>query len=86
MRNVSEAYLRPNLYVVFSQKQFMTYSDYDYSKKSGSFTDLFWLIYPNNLIGWENFCLYLRNKNFPKYGICAGTEQIILTFIIEQTQ
>ena len=41
MRNVSEAYLRPNLYVVFSQKQFMTYSDYDYSKKSGSFTDLF---------------------------------------------
>ena len=24
------------------------------------------------LIGWEHFVPYLRNKNFPKYGIDAG--------------
>ena len=36
-------------------------------KNSGYFTDLF----------WEHFCPYLRNKNFPKYRICAGTQQII---------
>ena len=28
---------------------------------------------PCNLIGWENFCPYLRNKIFPKYEISAGT-------------
>ena len=27
-----------------------------------------------NLIGWEHFGPYLRNKNFPKYWICAGTQ------------
>ena len=26
------------------------------------------------------------NQNFPKYGICAGTQQIIYIFIIEQIQ
>ena len=43
-----------------------------------------WLIKKSsNLIGWENFGPYhLRNKNFPKYGICAETHQIII--IIEQ--
>ena len=28
-----------------------------------------------NLIGWEDFSPYLRNKNFPKYGICVGTHR-----------
>ena len=33
-----------------------------------------WLIRKScNLIGWEHFGWYLRNQNFPKYGICAGT-------------
>ena len=33
-----------------------------------------WLIKKScNLIGWEHFGPYLRNQNFPKYGICAGT-------------
>ena len=37
-----------------------------------------WLIKKScNLIGWEHFGPYLRNKNFSKYGICAGTQQII---------
>ena len=37
-----------------------------------------WLIKKScNLIGWEHFGLYLTNKHFPKYGICAGTRQII---------
>ena len=39
-----------------------------------------------NLIGWEHFSPYLRNKNFPKNGICAGEQQIIYTFIIDQIQ
>ena len=26
------------------------------------------------------------NQNFPKYGICAGTQQIMYIFIIEQIQ
>ena len=39
-----------------------------------------------NLIGWEYFGLHLRNKIFPKYRICAGTQQIIKIFIIEQIQ
>ena len=39
-----------------------------------------------NLIGWEHFGPYLRNKNFPKYGIYAGAKQIISIFIIEQIQ
>ena len=34
-----------------------------------------------NLVAWEHFGLYLRNKNFPKYGICAG----IYVFIITKT-
>ena len=33
-----------------------------------------------NLIGWEHFDPYLRNKNFPKYGICAGTQQSNINF------
>ena len=46
-----------------------------------------WLIKKScNLIGWEHFGPYLRNKNFPKNGICAGTHQIIYIFIIEQIQ
>ena len=37
-----------------------------------------WLIKKScNLIGWEHFGPNLRNQNFPKYGICAGTQQII---------
>ena len=35
---------------------------------------------------WEHSGLYLRNKIFPKYRICAGTQQIIKIFIIEQIQ
>ena len=30
-----------------------------------------------NRIGWQHFDTYLRNKNFSKYGICAGTQQMI---------
>ena len=46
-----------------------------------------WLIKKScNLIGWEHFGAYLRNKNFPKDGICAGTQKIIYVFIIEQIQ
>ena len=40
------------------------------------FVQEIWLIKkPCNLIGWRDFGPYLRNKNFPKYGICAGTQQ-----------
>ena len=50
-------------------------------KKSGYFNWLvldIWLIKKScNLIDWEHFGPYLRNKNFPKYGICAGNHQII---------
>ena len=35
---------------------------------------------------WEHSGLYLRNKIFPKYRICAGTQQIKNIFIIEQIQ
>ena len=46
-----------------------------------------WLIKKScNLTSWEYFGPYLRNKNFPKYGICAGSQQMILIFIIEQIQ
>ena len=38
------------------------------------------------MTGGEHFGPYLRNKNFPKYGICAGSQQIIKIFIIEQIQ
>ena len=59
-------------------------------KKSGYFIDLFWrygwLKKFCNLIGWEHFRPYLRDKTFPKYGICAGTQQIIQAFSIEQIQ
>ena len=41
-----------------------------------------WLIKRScNLIGWEHFDPYPSNKNFCKYGICAGTKQITLVFI-----
>ena len=36
------------------------------------------------MIGWEHFGPYLSNKSFPKYEICAGTQQIIQVFIIEK--
>ena len=39
-----------------------------------------------NLIAWEHFGAYLWNKNFPKYGLCVETLQIIQIFIIEQIQ
>ena len=39
-----------------------------------------------NLIGWEYFGLYLRNKIFPKYRIYPRTQQIIILFTIEQIQ
>ena len=58
-------------------------------KKSGCLIDLFWRYgwFKNPTI-WlaENILAitYLRNKNFPKYGICAETQQIIYVFIIEQ--
>ena len=39
-----------------------------------------------NLLGWEHFGPYLRNQNFSKYGICAGTQQIIKIFVVEQIQ
>ena len=51
-------------------------------KKSGYFTDLFWrygwLKKSCNQIGREQFGPYLRNQSFPKYGICAGTQEIII--------
>ena len=37
-----------------------------------------------NLIGWEHFGPYLSKQNFPKYGICAGAQQILQILIIEQ--
>ena len=40
---------------------------------------------PCNLIGREHFGPYLRNKNFPKYEICARTENNINFFQIEKT-
>ena len=46
-----------------------------------------WLIKKScNLIGGEHFGPYLRNKNFPNYWICAGTQQIRYIFIIEQME
>ena len=46
-----------------------------------------WLIKKScHLIGWEHYGPYLRNKNFPKYGTCAGTQQTIKIFIIKQIQ
>ena len=39
-----------------------------------------------NLIGWEYFGLYLRNKIFPKYRIYPRTQQIIILFTIKQIQ
>ena len=43
-----------------------------------------WLIKKSwNLIYWEQFGPYLRNKTFPKYGICAGTQQIIHHYTVE---
>ena len=39
-----------------------------------------------NLIGREHFGPDLMNKNFPKYGIYAGTQQIIWILIIDQIQ
>ena len=37
-----------------------------------------------NLIGWEHFRLYLRNKILHKYGICNETLEIKKKFTIEQ--
>ena len=46
-----------------------------------------WLIKKScNVIVREHFGPYLRNKNFPKYEICAGTQQIIYIFILDQFQ
>ena len=46
-----------------------------------------WLIKKScNLIDWEHFGPYLRDKNLPKQGVCVGTQQIIYIFIIEQIQ
>ena len=46
-----------------------------------------WLIKNScNLIGWEHFGPYLRNQNFLKNGICAGTLQKIQVFVIERIQ
>ena len=39
-----------------------------------------------SVVGWEHFVLYLKNKIFPKYKICTGTQQIINIFILEQIQ
>ena len=36
-----------------------------------------WLFQKSYLVGLEHFGPNLRNLNFPKYGICAGTQQII---------
>ena len=36
------------------------------------------------LSDWEHFGLYIRNKIFSKYRICAGTQQIVNIFITEQ--
>ena len=56
-----------------------------YKHAKNQANSLIWLIKkPCNLIGWEHFGPYLRNQNFPKYGICAGTQQILQIFIIEQ--
>ena len=38
------------------------------------------------MVGWEHFGLNIRNMVFPKHWICAGTQQIINIFIIEQIQ
>ena len=46
-----------------------------------------WLIKKScNLIGWEHFRPYLKNQNFLKYEICAGTQEIIWIYIIAQIQ
>ena len=46
-----------------------------------------WLIKKSwTLIGWKHFGPYLRSQNFFKYGISAGTQQIIQIFIITQIQ
>ena len=48
-------------------------------KKSGYFIDFSGDMVDKksyNLIGWEHFGPYLRSQNFPKYGICAGIQQI----------
>ena len=59
-------------------------------KKLGYFIDLLWrygwLKIFCNLIGWEYFGPYIKNKNFPKYGIYAGMQKILEVFIIEQSQ
>ena len=34
-----------------------------------------------NLIGLENFRLYLKNKNFPRLGICTVNQYLIMFFI-----
>ena len=39
-----------------------------------------------NMIGLEHFGPYPKNKNFPKYAICAGPQQIIWISSIDQIQ
>ena len=38
------------------------------------------------MIDWEDLGPYLRNKNFPKYGIFLGIQQTIQIFISEEIQ
>ena len=59
--------------------------------KSGYFTDSFWRYdWLKNPAIWSaenilaHYLQYLRNKNFPKYGICVRTQQIKQILIIEQ--
>ena len=70
--------------------QLLIYVDvYQVAKKSSYFIDLFlrygWLKNPAIWLAWEQFGPYLRNKNFPKYEICAATQPIEV-FIINKIQ
>ena len=51
-------------------------------KRSGYLINLFWRYFwlikkSCSLIDWEHFGPYLRNKNFPKYRICAEDGQTL---------
>ena len=56
-----------------------------HKKKWGYFIDLFWRYgwfkRYCNLFDWEYFGPYLKNKIFPKYEICTGTQNIIHGFL-----
>ena len=52
-------------------------------KRSGYLVNLFWRYFwlikkSCSLIDWEHFGPYLRDKNFPKYRICAEDGQTLL--------